>query len=139
MKKPIIVCLAGILLLVSLALLALFHILIIFQVIPTHMIWGGQFNKFSFNLMLMEFLALIILLIFFLIILAKIGYLRLQKYGKIIDAGMWIIVIYFVLNTIGNLASNISAEKWIFTPISIVISFFALVLAAGKKHNYKHR
>jgi hypothetical protein len=137
MKKLIIVNLAGHLLLISLTLLAIFHILIIFQMIPTHMIWGGQFNEFSSNLMLMEFLALIILFIFFLIILVKMGYFRLQKYGKIVDTGMWIIVVYFVLNTIGNLASSVPAEKWIFTPITILISIFALVLAVGKKQNYK--
>lgn len=132
MRKFIGVNLAGKILLFFMILLAFFHVLILLKILPSEIVWGGQIREFSTNMVTLEIIALFVTLIFTLIIAAKRGYIKVAKFEKLINIGMWIIFAYFILNTIGNLTSAVSIEKLIFTPITILMSFFAYILATDK-------
>jgi hypothetical protein len=132
MKKLIGVNLAGKILLFFMILLAIFHVLILLKVLPSEIVWGGQMRESSTNMVTLEIIALFITLIFTLIIAAKRGYIRVGKFEKLINVGMWIIFAYFILNTIGNLTSAVFIEKLIFSPITLLMSFFAFILATEK-------
>ena len=54
MKKLISEKLAGNLLLISLGLLAIFDILILLNIVPSNIVWGGQIKDPAANLVVLE-------------------------------------------------------------------------------------
>ena len=48
------------------------------------------------------------------------------------NIGVWIIFIFLLLNTLGNLASDVSAENFIFAPVTIVLALCAFRLRIEK-------
>ena len=123
---------AGQLLLAGLILLFLFHVLVTLKIIPSDNIWGGQVSGTDPSLLYFELIAFAITGIFIFIILAKLDYIKIKKFRTLLNVGVWIIFIYFVLNTIGNFASGVTSEALIFGPITIVLSILALRLAIEK-------
>lgn len=129
MKKLIGVKLAGNILLAAFGLLAIFHILVLLRVIPADIVWGGQIQGVPSNLVTLETVALVITLVFLLLITAKLGYIQAGKLSGAVNVGIWLIFAYLLLNTLGNLASGVSAEKLLFTPVTIVLALCAFRLA----------
>lgn len=132
MKKLISVKLAGNLLLISLGLLAIFDILIILNVVPSSIVWGGQIKDSATNLIILELIALVVTLIFAIVIAAKMDYIKAGGFTKAVSIGVWIIFAYLILNTLGNLASGVSFENLIFAPITLALAFCAFRLAIEK-------
>ena len=132
MKKLISVKLAGNLLLVSFGLLAIFDILILLNVLPSDIVWGGQIKDPAANLVVLELIALIVTFIFAIVIAAKMNYIKAGGFTKAVNIGVWVIFAYLILNTLGNLASGVSFENLIFAPITLVLEFCAFRLAIEK-------
>lgn len=132
MKRLFSANLAGNILLIFMGLLVVFHILVLLKVVPASIIWGGQIESSSNEFIVLEIISLLITLVFAVIIAAKLGYIRAGHFKKIVNIGVWVVFVYLVLNTIGNLASGVAAENWFFAPITIVLAFFALRLAMEK-------
>jgi len=131
-KKIISADLAGKILLGMLVLLSIFHVLILVGVIPSDFIWGGQIDGANGNLYTLEIISLVVTLAFIIIVYLKINPLISGRFKKIINIGVWVIFAYMLLNTLGNLASGVTIEKLIFTPVSLLIAFFSLRLAVEK-------
>jgi hypothetical protein len=131
MKKIISFKLAGNILLVCMGLLVIAHLLILFRIIPYDMVWGGQIKDAS-SLLVFEVVALVVTLLFAMIIAMKVGYIKAGKLGIVANIGMWVIFIYFVLNTLGNIASSVSIENLVFAPFTIILALLALRLAVEK-------
>ena len=131
MKKLISVKLAGNISIVLMVLLIIFHILIMIGIVPHDIVWGGQI-KDDVSLMKFEIFALVISFLFLVIVLVKIDYLKFRKFRKITNIAVWIIFVFFLLNTVGNLASGVTLEKLIFTPITIILSVLIFRLAIEK-------
>ena len=129
MKKIISAKLAGNVLLVALGLLAIFDVLVLLQVVPSNIVWGGQIQDASSNLILLEVVALVVTIGFAVIVAAKLRYIGGGKFARAVNVGVWIIFAYMLLNTVGNLASGVSAERLIFAPITILMALCALRLA----------
>jgi hypothetical protein len=132
MEKLISEKLAGNLLLISLGLLAIFDILIILNVVPSNIVWGGQIKDPAANLIVLELIALVVTFIFAIVIAAKMDYIKAGGFTKAVDIGVWIIFVYLILNTFGNLASGVSFENLVFAPITLVLAFCAFRLAIEK-------
>jgi len=132
MKKLISVKLAGNLLLISLGLLAIFDILIMLNVVPSNIVWGGQIKDPAINLIVLELIALVVTFIFAIIIAAKMDYIKAGGFTRAVNIGVWVIFAYLILNTLGNLASGVSFENLIFAPITLALAFCAFRLAIEK-------
>ena len=132
MKKLISAKTAGSILLCAMGLLLLFHVLVTLRIIPSDIIWGGQIQNSSANLLTMEVIAFVITILFILILLAKLDYIKVKRLRVIVNIGVWIIFIYFLLNTVGNFASGVSFENLVFAPITILLTLLALRLAIEK-------
>lgn len=128
MKRLINAKLAGNILLAAFGLLAIFHILVLLKVIPAEIVWGGQIQGVPSNLFTLETIALVVTLLFILIVAAKLGYVQAGKLSGAVNIGVWLIFAYLVLNTLGNLASGVSFEKLLFTPITIILALCAFRL-----------
>jgi hypothetical protein len=70
--------------------------------------------------------------VFTLAVAGKAGYVRMPGWGRAFSVGIWIIFAFFVLNTAGNLASSVPFEKFVFAPITLVLSLLAFRLAISK-------
>lgn len=132
LKKVITAKLAGNILVIFMALLAVFHVLVLFGIVPFDIVWGGQIKDASGSLIVLESIALLVTLIFLGIIAAKTGYIRVNRLKKTVDVGVWVIFAYLLLNTAGNLTSQVSFENLILAPITLLMALFALRLAIKK-------
>lgn len=130
MKKLISAKLAGNILLLSLGLLLILHVLVLLKIVPADMMWGGQAT--SSNLIILEIIALAVTLFFGFVIAAKTGYVKVGKFAGVVNILIWVIFAFLLLNTLGNLASGISAENFIFAPVTLILALCALRLAIEK-------
>ena len=131
MKKLISVKLAGNIVIVLVVLMIILHMLIMLRIVPYDIVWGGQIKNDA-SLMKLEIFALVTLFIFLAIILVKVDYLKFTKFKKITNVAVWIMFVYFLLNTVLNLASGVTLEKLIFTPITIILFVLIFRLAIEK-------
>ncbi|MGS2780535.1 hypothetical protein ACVBAX_25100 [Robertmurraya sp. GLU-23] len=105
--------------------LALFmHILILFQVIPYHFIWGGRLNN-STDMYIFETISISLQILFLFVIGVKAGYFFKGQFNRMINMGIWVMFVLMILNTLGNLASTSFFETIIMTPIT---AFLAILL-----------
>ncbi len=132
MKKLISAKLAGNILLILFGALIVFHILVIFNLLPSSMVWGGQAGSSSASLRTLEVISLAITILFAVVIAAKVGYIKAGRFAGVVNVFVWIIFAYLLLNTAGNLASSSSTEKLIFTPITVIAALLTLRLAIEK-------
>ena len=119
---------AGRILMGLLALLMVMHVLILAQVIPYDVVWGGNIKDES-QLYVFEISALVINGLFLLITAIKLGHIRAPRLNRAASIGMWITFAYFAMNIIGNLSSGVSWEKLLFAPLSIVLALLSLRVA----------
>jgi len=130
MKTLVSAKIAGNILLVSLGLLLVFHILVLLKILPNNIIWGGGTN--ADNFVLLETIALVVTLFFGFIVAAKTGYVNAGKFTGVVNFLVWVIFAFLLLNMLGNLASGVSAENFIFAPITVILAFCAFRLAIEK-------
>jgi hypothetical protein len=132
MKRLISARLAGNILLAALGLLFIFHVLVLFGVLPAEIVWGGMIQGGQTNLITLETVTLAMTLLFMLIVAARIGYMQVGRLSGAVRVGVWLIFIFLLLNTLGNLASGVSFENLIAAPITIILALCALRLAIEK-------
>ncbi len=129
MKKLISTKTAGNVLLALFGLLVVFHIIILFNLLPSNVVWGGQAGGSPPGLRTLETISLIFTVLFAIVVAAKIGYIKVGKFSRLINVLLWLIFTYLLLNTAGNLASSSSFETLLFTPITIVAALLVFRLA----------
>jgi positive regulator of sigma E activity len=135
MKNVISVKMTSNLLLLINAFMLVLHILIISKIVPHDFIWGGQIKN-ERDLIRLESVAILIQLVFIFIIALKAGYIFPGKLKRTANAGVWIIFIFMIINTFGNLASTSGLETLIMTPLTIVLALLTFRLGVEKKdHN----
>ena len=110
----------------------IFHLMVLVGIIPYQMVWGGRLQSksemISFELVsiLMNFLMLAIVVIH-----AKI--VKLKIYPIALKIALWLMTVLFTLNTIGNLLSLNDLERYIFTPLTLLLAVFSFILASKKR------
>lgn len=120
----------GLLTLFSLTII--FHLLVIIQIIPFEIVWGGRLTSVQ-QMYVSESISVAVNLLFLVIVLVKTKFLNWPIPPKVISVFLWLMFALFVLNTLGNLLSINSLEKMIFTPVTILLSVFCLILALPNK------
>ena len=112
--------------------LNLFHLSIIsgilfFDYAPVEYLWGGQM-KTSEELLQFEWVSLGIILICLNTVLIRYGWIKLPGMMKITRMVLWVLVVLFSLNTLGNILAVTVFEKF-FAPVTLVLAFLCLRLA----------
>lgn len=118
-------------LLISLSLIAGFHLLVISGIIPFQIVWGGRLENSS-QMLSFETVSISLNLLMIAIVAIYANLLKWRINQLVIRIGLWAMFILFFINTIGNLFSINELEKLIFTPITLVLSLFSLRLAITK-------
>ncbi|RAJ12307.1 hypothetical protein [Arenibacter echinorum] len=114
--------------------LLIFHLLIFTEQIPYDKVWAGKLNSVE---EMKAFEAFSILINLFMILILSIKYKLLEsgKRNKVIDILIWIFVVFFALNTIGNLFAKNLIELFLGSFLTLVCSILCFIIV--KKENSK--
>ncbi|MFY8022218.1 MAG: hypothetical protein ACOVP1_13520 [Bacteroidia bacterium] len=119
--------------LISIFILAtLFHVLVILEILPNEIVWGGNIT-FKEELYIFESISIAINLLFLFIVLAYTGRIKSRIKASIFKWLMWLMAVVFLINTLGNLLAKTSTETLIFTPVTFVSAVCCLVLLSKEK------
>jgi len=116
----------------------LFAIAIILQlllaagVLPISMAWGGTQTELTSTLRLASIAAAIILGAFAYVIRRRSGLIGDSPPSRAIKIMSWVITAFMALNTLGNLTSQSTAEKAVFTPITLLLVICCFVVSISK-------
>ncbi len=118
--------------LILLTLVLCYHLLILVELIPYQVAWGGRLETKS-QMYVFETISIGVNLIIYAVILIKGAYIKTNIPIRVINILLWILTAIFVLNTIGNLFSDNFLEMIIFTPLTLISSIFCYRMAVEKK------
>jgi len=109
----------------------IFHTLVFVQIIPYEIVWAGRMKSVE-EMRQFESVSMIINSIFFLVVLMRANILKLGNHPLKIKVLLWVMVILFFLNTIGNLFAVTHLEKILFTPLTAICGLFSLRLVLNR-------
>ena len=115
-------------LLILLSLFLLLHFIILLKIIPYKLIWGGRL-KSNNEMYRFEIFSILINSLFIIVILTQAEVLIIMIPNKIVTYALWLMTGLFLLNTFGNAISKNKIERMLFTPVTILLTIFSLVLA----------
>jgi hypothetical protein len=112
--------------------LMVFHFLILFKVIPYDITWGGRLNSDE-EMYLFEGVSIAINGILLLLLLLKGRFIGQVKSFKFINFTLWVFLVLFLLNTIGNLFAETTFEKFFALPTLAFVLLLFVILRKGNK------
>lgn len=89
---------------------SIFHLLVILNLIPQNIVWGGKFDEPS-TIILLELFALLVMLFLAFLILSKNKLIDWQWKPKATNRWLLGFSLFFLLNTVGNLLAETYVEK----------------------------
>lgn len=113
---------------IILSLIVIFHLLVLAGIIPYKIVWGGRLENTT-DMIRFEVVSIGINLLMLAIVANKSGYLNWGKSKQWVRIGLWIMVVLFSINTLGNIVAINIWEKIIFTPLTLLLAFFSFRLA----------
>lgn len=115
-----------------LTVVMLFHLSIMLKVIPYDIAWGGRLKNDT-EMYVFETISLSVNLFLFLILLIKGNYIKSFISMRAVNLILWIFIMLFGLNTIGNFLAETNFEKFfaILTLASALLIW--ITLREGKK------
>jgi hypothetical protein len=115
-------------LLILLSMFLVLHFIILLKLIPYNLVWGGRL-KSDKEMYRFEIFSILINSLFVIVILVQGSFLTIDIPKKIITYALWLMAGLFLLNTLGNVTSKNKLEQRLFTPITIMLAIFSLILA----------
>lgn len=118
--------------LVLFGLFTLFHLSIIigilfFRYAPVEFLWGGRL-KTKEELLGFEIISLAVMALCFFIVLIKSKRVKMPGLTTAATIALWILVVVFTLNTLGNIFAKTTFEKS-FAIVTAVLALLSLRLA----------
>ncbi|GAA4886834.1 hypothetical protein GCM10023311_07950 [Flaviramulus aquimarinus] len=111
------------LMLYLLVVVILFHLCIMLKIVPYEISWGGRLKNDT-EMYVFETISIIINLLLFSILLIKGKYLGRFISMKIVNAALWVFLVVFGLNTIGNILAKTYFEKF----FALLTLFFSILI-----------
>ena len=102
-----------------LLLVLIFHVLILIQIIPYAIVWAGKLENVQ-EMVVFEMISIVVNLVLIFVILTQGNYLKIDFSQKVLNFTLWVFIVVFSLNTIGNLFSKTSFETIVFTPLTFI-------------------
>jgi hypothetical protein len=115
-----------------LSLVVLFHGLILTGVIPFDIVWGGRLTTRE-QMLRMESVSIGLNLAMLAVVGVRARFLGRRISPRMVAIALWLMAALFFLNTIGNLLSQNSLERAIFTPLTFLLSVLCVRLALGDR------
>lgn len=119
-------------LLLFLSLFVLLHLLILFSIIPFEMVWGGRIKNHD-EMVRLELVSIVANLLMLAIVAVRAGLLRIRLSNTFMRVVFWLMSGLFLLNTVGNILSTNDFERFVFTPVTIILTMLCLRLAISSE------
>jgi hypothetical protein len=116
----------------------LFVIVIVLQlllaigILPITMAWGGTQTELTLGLRVASVAAAGILGLFIFVIRRRAGLAGTPPPSMLIKILSWLITILMILNTLGNLTSQSTAEKIVFAPLTILLAICCFIVSISR-------
>lgn len=108
------------------------QLLVAAGVIPVSMLWGGRQTELTPSLRVGSLVAALVLGVFVYIIRYRAGLVGSAPQPTVIRIAAWAVTGYLALNTLGNFASVSPVEKFLFGPLTILMTAACLIVAASQ-------
>lgn len=109
-----------------LSMVILFHVLIIIKIIPYNIAWGGRLQTDE-QMYVFETFSILFNLFLGFILLMKGSYINYQFKSKTLNIVLWIFLMLFIINTIGNIFALSTFEK-MFALLTLLLAFLIWVV-----------
>lgn len=120
--------LAGTIALIILSVFFFLHVAVLFRWIPYTMLWGGRLQN-DRQMYRYEIFSVLMTGVMIWIVVQRMEIVYTIIANSVLTFLLWLMAGLFVLNTIGNIASKNKWEKWLFTPLTLVLSACCFLLA----------
>ena len=108
-----------------------FHLCILFKLIPYDIAWGGRLTNDQ-EIYVFETVSLVINFIFALVLLIKGKFIKQLLPEKVVNVMLWIFLVLFALNTIGNIFAKTNFEKG-FTVVTLATTVLLWIILKKPK------
>jgi hypothetical protein len=115
-------------LIIVLSIFLILHICVLLKIVPYSIVWGGRL-KTDTEMYRFETVSILINLFFLFIVLVQSHFLTIDFPKKTMTIILWVMTVLFLFNTLGNATSKNKIEQKLFTPITIILTIFSLILA----------
>ncbi|MEG0851382.1 MAG: hypothetical protein RSF34_11125 [Flavobacterium sp.] len=120
-----------------LSVVIIFHLCILAKIIPYEIARGGKLQSTE-EMYVLEITSIIINLFLGFILLIKGGYIKFFLKQKILNFILWIFLILFILNTIGNIIAKSKLEKS-FALLTLALAFLLGTILNTKRNTIKNQ
>ncbi|MFA9392741.1 MAG: hypothetical protein ACERKD_23235 [Prolixibacteraceae bacterium] len=126
MKKIISVQRTSQTILALVGVLILFHLMVIFHLIPTTWVWGNDMEEAS--ILPLELIAIVVTFSFGLFTLIKMRYVKTGEDSKVVNIGLWLIAAFLLYTSVMNIISEVAIDNFFFAPITFVLTLLTVRL-----------
>lgn len=123
---------ASLSLLILFMLNAGFHFLVISQIIPYSIVWGGRLKSVS-EMIQFELVSIILNALFLFFMLIIHGTIKIKLHPIFEKTVLLLMFGLFSINTLGNMLAKSTMETLIFTPITLISAVFCFILVYKKQ------
>lgn len=102
--------------------------------LPVSMFWGGRKTELTPTLRVMGFVAAVLLSVFVYVIRYQAGLVGSVPSPTAVRVGAWLVTGYMALNVLSNFASKSPVEKFLFGPLTILLTVSCLVVVASSNN-----
>ncbi|MFC2187869.1 hypothetical protein [Peijinzhouia sedimentorum] len=110
----------------------LFHFLVLLGIVPYQIVWGGRLQNQS-EMINFELVSILLNFLMLAIVAIQAKIVKLKVHPIVVKIALWLMVFIFVMNTIGNIISLNDMERYIFTPLTLLLAIFSFILASKKR------
>ena len=119
------------------ALIVVFHTLILTQIIPYTIVWAGKLKTVN-EMFVFEIISISINLFLILVLILKGRSIKNNSSHKLINGILWVFIILFAFNTIGNLMAETLFKKIVFTPLTLLSAILLWIIVKKDKADKKN-
>ncbi len=105
----------------------LFHLCILFKIIPYDIAWGGRLTNDS-EMYVFESISLLVNFIFIVVLLIRGKFIKQLLPAKAVHVILWVFLVLFALNTVGNIFAETNFEKgFTFVTLALVVLLWVIL------------
>ncbi len=115
-----------------LGIILIFHFLIITGQIPYDVVWAGRLESVE-EMKSFELFSILLNIFMLVVLLIKYNHVHRGKRNKFVDILIWVFVVFFALNTVGNLFAQNKFELIFGTLLTLCSSILCFVIVKKEK------
>ena len=105
-----------------------FYCLVLFGIIPFDIVWGGKVKNHS-EMISLEMISLFINTMMLIVVLLRAKIITIGFHPVKTKVMLYIMALLYGMNCVGNLHADTNFEKFVFTPITLLLSLLSWQLA----------